>query len=43
MNVWSWIKRGLPQGHGQIDVEFDLVQHENKVETTMKNHNYEIF
>jgi hypothetical protein len=43
MNVWSWLKGELPQGHGQFDMECDLVQHEKKVETTMENHKYEIF
>jgi hypothetical protein len=38
LKVWSWLKGGLPQGYVQFDVEFDLVQYENKVETFIKIH-----
>jgi hypothetical protein len=36
--AWSWLRSALPQGYVQFDVECDLVQHENKIETIMGIH-----
>jgi len=38
LRVWSWLKNGLHQRYVQFDVECDLVQYENKVETSMGIH-----
>jgi len=33
LKAWSWFKDKPLQGHVQFEVECDLVQYENKVET----------
>jgi hypothetical protein len=38
LKAWSWLKGGPPQGYVQFDMECDLMQYENKVETIMGIH-----
>jgi hypothetical protein len=38
LKAWSWLKGGPPQGYVQFDMECDLMQYENKIETIMGIH-----
>ncbi len=42
MRPWSWFKSRLPQGHVEFNVEYDLMQYENKVETIMGIHSWNL-
>ncbi len=38
LRAWSWLKGKLPQGHGQFNVDCDLMRYEYKFETIMGSH-----
>ncbi len=38
LKAWSWLRDESLQGHVQFEVECDLVQYENKIETTEEIH-----
>jgi hypothetical protein len=42
MKPWSWLKGRLPQKHVEYEMECDLVRYENKVETTMGIHSWNL-
>jgi hypothetical protein len=43
LKVWSWLKGEPFQKHMEFKVECDLVQYQNKIETTFKNYTLNLF
>jgi hypothetical protein len=38
LKAWLWLKSELPQGYMQFNVECDFMQYDNKVETIVRIH-----